>query len=74
MTDNEDIPIPGLADFESDVSSGFVGVVRKKIFRKTAVSQFANFSWKMPTAIFIELMNLIVHFVSAVGGRRTKQP
>ncbi len=70
MNGNDDQPIHELADLESPVSTGFLQRFRQKIYRRAATAQFAQFSYAMPLAIFIEFIGIIVHLVSVVDGKK----
>jgi hypothetical protein len=71
MTQDPDA-IRELADLESDVSTSFRDVIRRKIYRRTTVSQFANLSWKMPGIIFMEFLSLIMHLLAVADGGKGK--
>jgi hypothetical protein len=65
--ENGDRPIRVLADQEYEPSADFVAKVRRKIYRRTAASQLASYSWHLPKVILVELARLIGHFVNAFG-------
>ena len=67
----DDLPIRALAELEQQISPQFLNKVRGKIYRRTAVSHFAAFSWSLPTAIFVEFVSIVSHLFSVVGGRDT---
>jgi hypothetical protein len=71
MTQDPDA-IRELADLESDVSTSFRDVIRRKIYRRTTVSQFANLYWKMPGIIFMEFLSLIMHLLAVADGGKGK--
>ena len=48
-------PIRMLAGQEVETSSGFLRRVRGKIHRRTAVSQFAVYSWDLPRVVLMDL-------------------
>jgi hypothetical protein len=52
-----------LAGFEQDASSGFLGLLRRKIHRRTTTAQVASFSWNMPGMIFLELCRILVQLL-----------
>lgn len=47
-------PVDILAGFEYAPSPTFLGRVRRSIYRRSAVSQVASFSWNAPLLIFRE--------------------
>ena len=55
--------IEELAGFEQDTSAGFLGLLRRKIHRRTTTAQVANFSWNMPGMIFLELCRILVQLL-----------
>jgi hypothetical protein len=71
MSDNDD-PIRGLADLESPVSKGFLSLFRRRVYRRAATAQLANFSFSLPIAIFVEFLSIIVHLFAVVDGRKDK--
>jgi hypothetical protein len=72
LSDNEDRPILGLADLEVPVSESFLQYFRRKIYRRQATAQFAQFSMNMPLAIFVEILSIIVHLFKVVDGKKGK--
>jgi hypothetical protein len=70
MNENEDVPIRGLADLESPVSESFLQYVRRRIYRRAATAQLAHFSFRLPVAIFIEFLSIIVHLFTVVDGKK----
>jgi hypothetical protein len=70
--DPQDRPIRGLADLGSDVSASFADFIWRKIHRRTTASQFASFSYKMPGAILLEFISIIVHLFTVVDGKKGK--
>ena len=70
--ENGDQPIRVLRDQEREPSPDFMNKIRRRIYRRTAGSQLASYSWHLPKMILIELARLIGHFVSAFGS--TKEP
>jgi hypothetical protein len=73
--DDQDLgePITDLLNLEQDTSPGFLNVVRRKIYRRAATSQFASFSWNVPKMIFVEFWNMLVQLLNpraaSKGGR-----
>jgi len=72
MSDNEDRPIPGLADLETPVSESFLQYFRRKIYRRQATAQLTQFSMTMPMAIFVEFLSIIGHLFKVVDGKKGK--
>ena len=70
MSENEDRSIPELAELESPVSQTFLQYFRRKIFRRTATAHFAQFSYAMPMAIFVEFLGIIVHLFQVADGKK----
>jgi len=70
VSENEDRPIPELAELESPVSGSFLQYFRRKVYRRTATIQLANFSFAVPVAIFVECLSMIVHLFAVVDGRK----
>jgi hypothetical protein len=60
-------PIRALADQEQKPSPDFIGKVRRKIYRRTAASQFASYSWHLPKIILMEMARLAGHLIKAFG-------
>jgi hypothetical protein len=52
-------PVPALANFEQETSPQFVEVVRKKIYRRVAVSQFLGLSWNFPQMLLLEFIEML---------------
>jgi hypothetical protein len=47
-------PIDALSAFEYDASSKFLSGIRRRIQRRTAVSQIVSFSWTTPFIVLLE--------------------
>jgi hypothetical protein len=60
-------PIRILLEQESQPSSGFIAKIRRKVYRRTATSQLAGFSWHLPKVIFVEMLGVFAHLFSAFG-------
>ena len=71
--EENDEPIAELRDLEHETSPGFLSRVRKRIYRRTAVSQVATFSWHLPKVILVEMAGMLVHILSALGSRKGTQ-
>jgi len=72
MNDDGDRPIIGLAELETPVSGSFLQYFRNKIYRRQATAQLTQFSMKMPMAIFVEFLSIIVHLFQVVDGKKGK--
>ncbi len=70
MTDDEDLPIRGLAELETPVSGTFLQQFRRRVYRRTATAQLAYFSWSLPGAILAEFFSILVHLFAVVDGRK----
>jgi len=68
--DASDQPIGELANLESPVSPGFLQYFRRKIYRRTATAQLTNFSVRLPGAIFVEFLNIILHLFQVLDGKK----
>jgi hypothetical protein len=68
--EDDDEPIRELLDLERETSPGFLSRVRRKIYRRTAVSHVANFSWHMPKVILLEMVGMLGHILNAFGARK----
>lgn len=65
-----DEPIRELMDLERETSPGFLELVRRKIYRRTAVSHVATFSWHLPRVILVELVGMLGHILNGFGTRK----
>jgi hypothetical protein len=65
-----DEPIRELLDLEREPSPGFLERVRRKIYRRSAVSHVATFSWHLPKVILIELVSMLGHVLNAFSARK----
>lgn len=67
-------PVAALATLEQDTSPQFVAIVRKKIHRRTTVSQFMGFSWNFPRMLLLELVRMLGEILGSnpVGRERNK--
>jgi hypothetical protein len=71
--DGEGSPIGQLADLEQETSPHFVTGVRKRIYRRTAASQFAAFSWNAPIVILKEFWGIVADLFMGLGGVTEKE-
>jgi hypothetical protein len=71
--DGEGSPIGQLSALEQDTSSNFVMSVRKRIYRRTAASQFAAFSWNAPIMILMEFWGILADLFMGLGGVTEKE-
>ncbi len=66
-TDGDDLdpgePVLILADLEVDASSKFLDRIRRKIYRRTATSHIASFSWNAPKLILMEVWNALIQLL-----------
>ena len=60
-------PIGILRDQEMDTTPRFVEKVRRTIYRRTAASQLASYSWHLPKVILVEMASLLGHLVKMFG-------
>jgi len=67
-TDRPERPIRGLAEQELEPSPAFMVRVRRRIHRRSTVSQLASFSWALPKATITEMAGIIRHLFVALGG------
>jgi len=65
-----DEPIRELMNLERDTSPGFLSRVRRKIYRRSAVSQVATFSWHLPTVILVEMVGILGHILNVLSTRK----
>lgn len=63
--DDNDLGTPAreLVLLEQETTGNFVPVVRRKIYRRTAASQFVNFTWNVPGLVLRELLNMAVQLI-----------
>lgn len=66
--DQTERPIRGLTEQELEPSSAFMVRVRRRIHRRSTVSQLASFSWGLPKAIVTEMAGIIRHLFLSLGG------
>ena len=60
-------PIVALLDLEQATSPDFMTRVRRRIFRRTAVSQVASYSWNLPGVILLEMASVLGHLIKVFG-------
>jgi hypothetical protein len=60
-------PIRALTEQEMETGPDFVAKVRNKIYRRTATSQVASFSWHLPKMILLEAAGMLEHFCKSFG-------
>ena len=63
-------PIRLLVDQELEPSLDFMQRVRGKIYRRTATTQLAAYSWHLPRVILVEMASLVGHFVKAFASNK----
>jgi hypothetical protein len=61
-SDEGDLGTPAreLGNLEQEPSANFVPILRKKIYRRTAASQFVNFTWNVPAVVLREMLAMAV--------------
>jgi hypothetical protein len=47
-------------------------VVRRKIQRRSTVSQVASFSWNIPKLILAEAWSALIHIIGSQSGKKEK--
>ena len=67
------VPIDQLASFERDVSTGFLGRIRRRIQRRTTVSQLVSFSWSVPILVLLEFWIALADQLSPKSVRKDHQ-
>jgi hypothetical protein len=67
-------PIRALMELERETTPDFMSKVRNKIYRRTATSQVAAFSWHLPKVILIEMAGLLTYLFRAIGTEKDSQP
>ena len=60
-------PIRVLIDQEQEPSPHFIEQVRRKIYRRSAASQLASYSWHLPKIILMEMVRVFSHLLKAFG-------
>ena len=70
LDDDPGQPIKVLADAGFTPASDFIGRIRRKIQRRTTVSQLASYSWKMPGMILLELLSMFGHILKTTGNNK----
>jgi N-glycosylase/DNA lyase len=63
-------PIRVLSEQEYETSSDFMVRVRSKIYRRTAASQFASYSWQLPKVVLLEMARVLGHLFTALGAKK----
>ncbi|HXR77579.1 MAG TPA: hypothetical protein VN737_16480 [Bryobacteraceae bacterium] len=63
-------PIAGMNELEQETSASFLAGVRKKVYRRQAVSQLVSFSWQLPKTVFVELGSMLVHILNTFSTRK----
>jgi hypothetical protein len=65
--DAQERPIRVLREQERETSPDFMNRIRGRIYRRTAASQVASYSWHLPKTILLELARLLSHIFRAFG-------
>ena len=56
-----------LRDVEAEPSTHFLQRVRRKIHRRSTVSQLVAYSWHLPGTVLLELAGVLSHMGKALG-------
>ena len=62
-------PARELAELGEEPSVSFVPMLRRKIYRRTAASQFVNFTWNMPAVVLRELWGMAIELLKSNSPR-----
>jgi hypothetical protein len=62
-------PALELVRLEQEPSADFVPIVRRKIYRRTAASQFVSFTWNVPGVVLRELLTMAVELFKGTKTR-----
>jgi hypothetical protein len=57
-------PVAQLAGWEEESSELFLNLVRRKIYRRSATSHFACFTWDVPGMLLREFLEFLVHLLN----------
>ncbi len=57
-------PIAALAGFQENASPTLLGSVRRNIYRRSAISHIASFSWNIPKLVLTEFWKFLLQFTS----------
>jgi hypothetical protein len=60
-------PVEMLRNFQEDVSPEFLGRVHRSIHRRTVAAQVADFSWRTPGMILLELSKMLRQVLTAAA-------
>jgi hypothetical protein len=63
-------PISILRDQEHESSSDFMQRIRRRIYRRTAASQIASYSWHLPKIVLFEMTEVLAHLLKAFGSKK----
>jgi hypothetical protein len=63
-------PIRALREQEHETSSDFIGRVRRRIYRRTAATQLASYSWDLPKVILFEMAEVFTHLLKTFGSNK----
>ncbi len=63
-------PIRLLLDQQLEPSAHFVEKIRRRIYRRTAASQLASYSWHLPKVMLVEMFSVVTHFLRAFGTKK----
>ncbi|HSU59760.1 MAG TPA: hypothetical protein VLI55_10640 [Bryobacteraceae bacterium] len=65
--ERQDEPIAALKDLQQETSSIFLTGIRRRIYRRTAASQVASFSWQLPKTVLVELGKMFGELVKSIS-------
>lgn len=54
-------PLRELRELARETSPEFLTLVRRKIHRRSAISNVASFSWELPKMVLLQMMELASH-------------
>ena len=66
----ESEPVRALAEQELQAPPDFVQRVRRRIYRRASTSQLVSFSWSLPKVVLLEMVSLLGHLFTSMGGRK----
>ncbi len=67
-------PIRELRELARETSPEFLSRVRRKIHRRSSISNVASFSWELPKMILLEMMELAGHvFMATASNKEAEQ-
>ena len=67
-------PVSVLTGFEHETSPAFLTRIRRAIYRRTAASQVASFSWDVPSLVLLELWKSLMELLHMPGVQKGRKP